>query len=81
VANPGAIYPLLTLLEKENFIEGKWRTRTGAASGFTPLPHRPGGSGADQDDRDAKADRDRQVLQEFIADLQSELRNPRKREK
>jgi PadR family transcriptional regulator, regulatory protein PadR len=24
VANPGAIYPLLTLLEKENFIEGKW---------------------------------------------------------
>ena len=24
VSNPGAIYPLLTLLEKENFIEGKW---------------------------------------------------------
>jgi DNA-binding PadR family transcriptional regulator len=24
VANPGAIYPLLTLLEKEGFIEGKW---------------------------------------------------------
>lgn len=24
VSNPGAIYPLLTLLEKEGFIEGKW---------------------------------------------------------
>ena len=24
VANPGAIYPLLTLLEKEGFIEGQW---------------------------------------------------------
>ena len=24
VSNPGAIYPLLTLLEKENFIDGKW---------------------------------------------------------
>ena len=24
VANPGAIYPLLTLLEKESFIEGQW---------------------------------------------------------
>ena len=24
VANPGAIYPLLTLLEKEGFIEGNW---------------------------------------------------------
>ncbi len=24
ISNPGAIYPLLTLLEKEGFIEGKW---------------------------------------------------------
>ena len=24
VSNPGAVYPLLTLLEKESFIEGKW---------------------------------------------------------
>jgi DNA-binding PadR family transcriptional regulator len=24
VSNPGAIYPLLTLLEREGFIDGKW---------------------------------------------------------
>jgi DNA-binding PadR family transcriptional regulator len=72
VSNPGAIYPLLTLLEKESFIEGKWEdpdkrtvriytiTATGQAEvariEMIVLP---------------KLTETVQVLQEFIGDLQS----------
>jgi DNA-binding PadR family transcriptional regulator len=73
VSNPGAIYPLLTLLEKEGFIEGKWEdpdkrtvriytiTATGQAEvsriEMIVMP---------------KLTETLQVLQEFIDDLQAD---------
>lgn len=72
VSNPGAIYPLLTLLEKEGFIEGKWedpakrtvRVYTITANGQAEVARikmivMP------------KLTETVQVLQEFITDLQS----------
>ena len=72
VSNPGAIYPLLTLLEKEGFIEGKWedpekrsvRIYTISATGQAEVTRietivMP------------KLTETLQVLQEFINDLQS----------
>jgi PadR family transcriptional regulator, regulatory protein PadR len=73
VSNPGAIYPLLTLLEKECFIEGKWEDpdkRTIRIYTITPI-------GQAEVARikmivTPKLIETVQVLQEFIGDLQSE---------
>jgi DNA-binding PadR family transcriptional regulator len=72
VSNPGAIYPLLTLLEKEGFVDGKWedpdkrtiRIYTITEAGQAELARietivMP------------KLTETLQVLQEFINDLQS----------
>jgi len=72
VSNPGAIYPLLTLLEKESFIEGKWEDpdkRTIRIYTITP-------TGLAEAARikmivTPKLVETAQVLQELIADLQS----------
>jgi PadR family transcriptional regulator, regulatory protein PadR len=72
VSNPGAIYPLLTLLEKENFIEGKWEDpdkRTIRIYTITPR-------GEEEVKRiktivTPKLTETVQVLQEFINDLLS----------
>jgi len=73
VSNPGAIYPLLTLLEKEGFIEGKWEDpdkRTIRIYTITP-------KGQAEVSRIEmivmpKLIETLQVLQEFIGDLQAE---------
>jgi len=70
VSNPGAIYPLLTLLEKEGFIEGQWEDpdkRTVRVYTITP-------SGQEEVTRIEmivmpKLTETVQVLQEFIDDL------------
>ena len=72
VSNPGAIYPLLTQLEKEKFIEGKWEDpdkRTIRVYTITP-------AGQAEAVRitmivTPKLVETVQVLQEFINDLQS----------
>lgn len=72
VSNPGAIYPLLTLLEKEGFIEGKWEDpdkRTVRVYTITP-------TGQAEVSRIEmivmpKLTETLQVLQVFINDLQS----------
>jgi PadR family transcriptional regulator, regulatory protein PadR len=73
VSNPGAIYPLLTLLEKEGFIEGKWEDpdkRTVRVYTITP-------TGQAEVSRIEmivmpKLTETVQVLQEIINDLQSQ---------
>jgi DNA-binding PadR family transcriptional regulator len=73
VSNPGAIYPLLTLLEKEGFMEGKWddpEKRTVRMYTITP-------AGQAEVSRIEmivmpKLTETLQVLQEFINDLQAE---------
>jgi len=73
VSNPGAIYPLLTLLEKEGFIEGKWEDpdkRTIRIYTITP-------AGQAEVSRITmivmpKLNETVQVLQELINDLQAE---------
>lgn len=73
VSNPGAIYPLLTLLEKEGFIEGKWEDpdkRTVRVYTITP-------AGQAEVSRIEmivmpKLNETVQVLQELINDLQTE---------
>ena len=72
VSNPGAIYPLLTELEKEGFIEGKWEDpdkRTVRVYTITP-------TGQAEVSRIEmivmpKLTETLQVLQVFINDLQS----------
>jgi len=76
VSNPGAIYPLLTLLEKECFIEGKWEDpdkRTIRIYTITPM-------GQAEVTRiktivTPKLTETVQVLQEFIDDLQAQSAN------
>jgi PadR family transcriptional regulator, regulatory protein PadR len=73
VSNPGAIYPLLTLLEKEGFIDGKWEDpdkRTVRIYTITP-------AGQAEVARIEmivmpKLTETVQVLQEFINDLQAQ---------
>jgi len=72
VSNPGAIYPLLTLLESEGFIEGKWEDpekRTVRVYTITPI-------GQAEVTRikmivSPKLEETVQVLQEFLDDLQN----------
>ena len=73
VSNPGAIYPLLTLLEREGFIEGRWEDpekRTVRFYTITP-------AGQDEISRiktivTPKIVETIKVLQEFLQDLQSQ---------
>ena len=74
VSNPGAIYPLLALLEKEGFIEGKWEDpdkRTIRIYTITP-------SGQSEVTRIEmivipKLNETLQLLQDFIGDLQQDF--------
>lgn len=74
VSNPGAIYPLLTLLEKEGFIEGKWEDpEKRTIRNYTITP-----AGQAEVSRITtivmpKLIETVQVLQEFIGELRSEL--------
>lgn len=76
VSNPGAIYPLLTLLEKESFVEGKWEDpekRTIRIYTITP-------AGKAEVSRimmivEPKLNETIQVMQVLINDLQSRLSN------
>jgi PadR family transcriptional regulator, regulatory protein PadR len=73
VSNPGAIYPLLTLLEREGFIEGVWEDpekRTVRVYTITP-------AGLAEETRikmivSPKVEETIQVLQEFLIDLQNQ---------
>jgi PadR family transcriptional regulator PadR len=72
VSNPGAIYPLLTLLERQGFITGAWEDpdkRTIRIYSITP-------TGLDEVSRiksivSPKIEETIQVLQKFLEDLQS----------
>jgi DNA-binding PadR family transcriptional regulator len=72
VSNPGAIYPLLTLLEREEFIHGEWedpQKRTVRIYTITK-------TGQDEYDRvkgimGPKIEETVKVLQEFLRDLES----------
>ena len=72
VSNPGAIYPLLTLLEREGFIQGEWEDpakRTVRVYTITP-------TGQAEVVRikmivSPKIEETVQVLQQFLKDLQS----------
>jgi PadR family transcriptional regulator, regulatory protein PadR len=74
VSNPGAIYPLLTLLEREGFIEGKWEDpekRTVRVYTITP-------SGEAEVARikmivSPKLEETALVLQEFLKDLNNQM--------
>ena len=73
VSNPGAIYPLLALLEREGFIKGEWEDpdkRTVRVYTITP-------SGHDEVTRiktivSPKVEETVMILQELITDLQGQ---------
>jgi DNA-binding PadR family transcriptional regulator len=77
VSNPGAIYPLLTLLEREGFIAGQWedpqkrtvRVYTLTATGKEELDRVKG-------IMSPKIDETIKVLQEFLLDLKNEPESP-----
>ena len=73
VSNPGAIYPLLTLLEKEGFIEGKWEDPDKRTIRIYAITAK-GQAEVSQITMIVmpKLIETGQVLQEFIKDLQSE---------
>ncbi len=73
VSNPGAIYPLLTLLEKEGFIEGQWEdTDKPTVQIYTITP--AGQAEAERIEMIVmpKLNETVDVLQAFISDLQSQ---------
>ena len=73
VSNPGAIYPLLTLLEREGFITGVWEDPDKRTIRVYTITR----AGLDEVIRiktivSPKIDETIQVLQEFLEDLQSQ---------
>ena len=77
VSNPGAIYPLLALLEREGFIKGEWEDpdkRTVRVYTITPI-------GQDEVTRietivSPKVEETITILQELLTDLQSQSSGP-----
>ncbi len=76
VSNPGAIYPLLTLLEKEGFVEGRWEDPAKRTVRIYTITSK-GQAEVSQIKMIVmpKLTETVQVLQEFIDDLQSGLRS------